>query len=173
MLIIRNAKVEDANSLLSIYAPYVENTAITFEYVVPSLEEFKSRIASTLKKYPYLVAELDGKVVGYAYASSFKDRAAYKYSVEISIYVEKTATHSGIGKRLHKELELRLKDMGILNMYSCIATPIIVDEYLDFNSVKFHEHMGYTLCGTFNKCGLKFGRWYNMVWMEKLIGNHL
>lgn len=98
-------------------------TAIAFEYEVPSVEEFAGRIEHILKKYPYLVAEKDGRIVGYAYAGTFYDRAAYDWAVE--------------------------------------------------NSVKFHEHMGYRIVGKFCKCGYKFGKWYNMVWMEKHIGEHV
>ena len=79
----------------------------------------------------------------------------------------------GIGRILHDELERELKDRGILNMYACIAYPKEDDEYLDKNSAIFHAHLGYRLVGEFYDCGYKFGRWYNMVWMEKLIGEHI
>ena len=171
---IRTAVPEDAQALLDIYAPYVEHTAITFEYEVPSVEEFSSRIRHTLQKYPYLVAEENGRLLGYAYASPFHDRPAYDWSVETSIYVDQKIRHKGVGKKLHDALEAALKEQGILNMNACIAyPPADDDEYLDKNSVEFHSHMGYRLVGEFYKCGYKFHRWYNMVWMEKLIGDHL
>ncbi len=169
---IREARIEDAAALLDIYRPYVEKTAISFEWEVPSLEEFTSRIENTLKRFPYLVAVIGDEIVGYAYVSSFKDRAAYDWCVETSIYVKEGMTHKGIGKALHQVLEERVKLIGILNMYACIACTKEEDEYLDNNSVEFHQHMGYRIVGTFNKCGLKFGRWYDMVWMERLIGMH-
>ena len=169
---IRTATIADAQALLNIYAPYVENTAITFEYEVPSVEEFASRIEHTLLKYPYLVAEENGTLLGYAYASPFHDRPAYDWAVETSIYVDRTIKHRGIGRKLHDALENALRDQGILNMNACIAYPPEEDEYLDKNSVEFHSHMGYRLVGEFYKCGYKFHRWYNMVWMEKLIGEH-
>lgn len=172
-IIIRMATPADAQILLDIYAPYVENTAITFEYDVPSVKEFTSRIEHTLIKYPYLVAEENGKILGYAYASPFHDRPAYDWAVETSIYVDQTIRHLGIGRKLHDALENTLRDQGILNMNACIAYPPEEDEYLDKNSVEFHSHMGYRLVGEFYKCGYKFNRWYNMVWMEKLIGEHL
>ena len=170
---IRTAVPADAQTLLDIYAPYVEHTAITFEYEVPSVEEFSSRIRHTLQKYPYLVAEENGRLLGYAYASPFHDRPAYDWSVETSIYVDQKICHRGVGKKLHDALEAALKEQGILNMNACIAYPPVDDEYLDKNSVEFHKHMGYRLVGEFYKCGYKFHRWYNMVWMEKLIGEHL
>ena len=170
---IRTATLSDAQALLNIYSPYVEHTAITFEYDVPSVEEFASRIKNTLQKYPYLVAEKNGRLLGYAYASPFHERPAYDWAVETSIYVDQNIKHQGIGRRLHDALEDALRSQGILNMNACIAYPPEEDEYLDRNSVEFHTHMGYRLVGEFYKCGYKFHRWYNMVWMEKLIGNHL
>lgn len=170
---IRMANPADAQALLNIYAPYVINTAITFEYDVPSVEEFASRIAHTLEKYPYLIVEEGGNILGYAYASPFHDRPAYDWAVETSIYVDQNIKHRGIGRKLHDALESTLREQGILNMNACIAYPPEEDEHLDKNSVEFHAHMGYRLVGEFYKCGYKFNRWYNMVWMEKLIGEHL
>ena len=170
---IRMANPAYAQALLNIYAPYVINTAITFEYDVPSVEEFASRIAHSLEKYPYLIAEEGGNILGYAYASPFHDRPAYDWAVETSIYVDQNIKHRGIGRKLHDALESTLREQGILNMNACIAYPPEEDEHLDKNSVEFHAHMGYRLVGEFYKCGYKFNRWYNMVWMEKLIGEHL
>ena len=169
---IRNATIDDAKRLLEIYAYYVKNTAISFEYDVPSLEEFRNRIAGTLKKYPYLVLEEDGIIQGYAYAGVFKGRAAYEHSCELSIYVDHDAKRRGYGRRLYEALEEGLKAQGIFNLYACIGDPIVEDEYLTRNSEQFHEHLGFAKVGTFHKCGYKFGRWYNMIWMEKLIGDH-
>ena len=170
---IRAAVPEDAAALLAIYAPYVEHTAITFEYDVPSLSEFRGRIEKTLTRYPYLVAEIDGKPVGYAYAGPLKDRRAYDYCVELSIYVDETCRKHGVGRLLYDGLENCLGEMGITNLYACIGYPDIEDEYLTKNSVGFHEHMGYEIIGSFRKCGYKFKRSYSMVWMEKIIGDHL
>ena len=161
-LSIRTASAEDAAGLLEIYRPYVEHTAITFE----------ERITNTLKRYPYLVAEKDHEMVGYAYVSPFKERAAYDWSVETSIYVRKEAKQQGIGRRLYDRLEQILRQQGILNANACIAYPQIEDEYLTKDSVRFHEKLGYEMVGTFHQCGYKFGRWYDMVWMEKMIGEH-
>lgn len=172
-IIIRIATLEDAKDLLEIYAPYVKNTAITFEYEVPSEEEFKKRIEYILEKYPYLVAENKGEIVGYAYASSFHSRAAYQWGAETSIYVKENQRNLGVGKSLYQELERILKLQNILNLNACIAYPETEDEHLTKNSVQFHQHLGYELVGEFHKCGYKFNRWYNMVWMEKHIGDHL
>jgi L-amino acid N-acyltransferase YncA len=177
---IRRASVNDAAQILDVYRPYVEHTAITFEYDVPELEEFAGRIAHTLQRYPYIVAQQDGnageqagKIIGYAYVSPFVGRAAYDWAVETSIYVAEDARKTGVGKRLYYALEDILKKQGILNMEACIGVTDVEDEYLTNNSLHFHEHLGYRLVGEFEKCGYKFGRWYNMVWMEKIIGQHL
>ncbi len=169
---LRTANPDDAPALLSIYAPYVRNTAITFEYDVPSVAEFQSRIENTLKRYPYLVALQDGHIVGYAYASPFHTRKAYEHCAEVSVYVSQTSRGGGIGKRLYTALEEILKQQNICNLYACIAYPEKEDEYLTADSVHFHEHLGYRLCGKFSACGYKFHRWYHMVWMEKKIKTH-
>ncbi len=169
---IRSARIEDAKRLLEIYEYYVKYTAITFEYDVPSLEEFKERISNTMKAYPYLVIEEAGIVHGYAYAGKFASRAAYSRSSEVSIYLDHQTKRQGYGRKLYAALEEDLKKRGILNLYACIADPITEDKYLNKNSEQFHYHMGFIKVGTFHQCGYKFNRWYNMIWMEKLIGEH-
>jgi len=170
---IRVAAPDDADELLEIYSYYVENTSITFEWEVPSLSDFRGRIENTLKKYPYLVAIKNGKIIAYAYVSPFKTRAAYDWAVETSIYVHKDYKHCGIGRLILTRLESVLAKQNILNVNACIAYPPVEDEYLTKDSVRFHEKMGYKLVGEFHQCGYKFNRWYNMVWMEKMIGNHI
>lgn len=171
---IRDAVPGDAADLAAIYAPYVETTAITFEYDAPSAEEFRGRIEETLKKYPYIVAELDGRPAGYAYAGPFSGgRRAYDWSSELTVYVDRDLRKSGIGGRLYAELTERLRAMGITNLYACIAYPEKDDEYLTQNSAQFHEHLGFKIVGKFQKCGFKFNRWYDMIWMEKIIGDHV
>mgnify|MGYP001087223072 FL=1 len=172
MITVGNAELKDAERLLEIYDYYVKNTAITFEYTTPTLEEFRGRMEKTMQKYPYLVAVKDEKIAGYAYAGAFVGRAAYDWSCETSIYLDKNARRCGIGKTLYAALEKELKKMGILNMYACIGYPAEEDEYLTKNSADFHSHIGFTQVGEFHKCGYKFGRWYNMIWMEKVIGEH-
>ena len=169
---IRTARPEDAARLLGIYAYYVESTAITFEYTVPTVDEFRSRIDHTLERYPYLVIERNGVIQGYAYAGVFKERAAYDWASELTIYLDHNAKKCGLGRKLYEALAERLKDMGVLNLYACIGYPKVEDEYLNKNSAQFHEHLGFRLCGTFENCGYKFNRWYDMIWMEKIIGEH-
>ena len=172
MITVENAKLKDAERLLEIYDYYVKNTAITFEYTTPTIEEFRGRMEKTMQKYPYLVAVKDEKIAGYAYAGAFVGRAAYDWSCETSIYLDKNARRCGIGKTLYAALEKELEKMGILNMYACIGYPDNEDEYLTKNSAEFHSHIGFVQVGEFHKCGYKFGRWYNMIWMEKIIGEH-
>lgn len=169
---IRSADISDAEALLKIYAPYVDKTAITFEYDIPSADEFSARIRETLRKYPYIVAEANGRILGYAYAGVFKNRAAYDHCVEVSVYVAEDAHGLGIGRALYEALEARLENMGILNLYACVAATDKEDEFLSNASIYFHEAMGYRTVGHFTRCGYKFDRWYNMVWMEKIIGKH-
>ena len=169
---IRPATEQDAAALLKIYAPYVQNTAITFEYTVPTVEEFKARIANTLKKYPYLVAEQNGRPLGYAYTGPFKERAAYEWAVETSIYLDPSARKMGLGRQLYTALEAVSKAQGVLNFNACIACTNQPDEHLNNNSLQFHHHLGFTTVGTFCQCGYKFGIWYNMVWVEKLLAKH-
>lgn len=170
---IRTATPDDAPRLLEIYAPYVQNTAITFEWEVPTLEEFRSRIENTLKTYPYLVAECDGEIIGYTYASRFAARAAYEWVIETSIYVDGTRRRSGVGRALYEALEEALGAMGVTNMVARIGSPRTDDDpYLTTNSAEFHVHMGYRLVGRFHKCGYKFDRWYDSIMMEKVIAEH-
>ncbi|MBO4242358.1 MAG: N-acetyltransferase [Clostridiales bacterium] len=172
MIKIRDLKQEDLETLLDIYTYYVENTAISFETVTPSYAEFRRRAEEITRRYPYLVIEKDGKTEGYAYAHLFVGRDAYSYSCEMTIYLRHGSGNQGLGRRLYEELEGRLKKMGITNLYACIGVPEEEDIYLTYNSRDFHKHMGYETTGTFRNCGRKFGRWYSMVWMEKIIGEH-
>lgn len=170
----RYAKAEDANQIRRIYAPYVLETAITFEYDVPSTEEFKQRITQTLKHHPYIVAENDkGQIIGYAYASNYYERAAYDHSVELSIYVEKSLHGKGIGRVLYETLEEELRKRGILNLTACIAWTDEPNQYLTHQSPEFHKKLGYEKCAHFHKIGYKFGRWFDIIWMEKMLGEHI
>lgn len=172
MIFVRDAEMADAERILEIYGYYVKNTAISFEYDTPSVEEFKKRMERIMSRYPYLVILKDNVICGYAYADAFVGRAAYGWSCAMTIYLDKNAQKSGLGRVLYETLEVRLRKMGILNLYSCIAYPQANDEYLTTNSADFHAHMGFAKAGEFHKCGYKFGRWYNMIWMEKIIGEH-
>ena len=171
-IVLRPAVPEDAGALLAVYAPYVTDTAVSFETEVPSVGEFRKRIETISSFYPYIVAEKDGKAVGYAYASAFKNRPAYDWDTENTIYIAKDMRRSGIGRMLLEKLEEILRTMNITNSNACIASVDGEDEYLTRDSINFHSRMGYSLVGCFHKCGYKFSRWYDMVWMEKLIGEH-
>ncbi|MBR5079299.1 MAG: N-acetyltransferase [Victivallales bacterium] len=167
-IIIRDAVLADAEAMLSIYAPYIEKTAITFEVEVPSIEAFGQRIRHVQEKYPWLVAVCNDELLGYAYLGEFKNRAAYAHSAETSIYVRMDAHGRGIGRTLYNSLEEKAHAMGLLNLNACIAYTETADDYLTDASVRFHERMGYVQCAHFHQCARKFGHWYDMIWMEKL-----
>lgn len=164
MINIRSAQIEDAADLVAIYAPYVETTAITFETEVPTVADFAGRIEKTLEKFPYLVAEEDGRVVGYAYASTYYARAAYDWTVELSVYVSKEARGKGIGSLLYDALEEDLTARGFKNFLACIALP-------NPASLALHEKRGYEQVAHFKKVGYKFDTWHDIVWLQKsLVG---
>lgn len=162
---LRTACPEDGERLVRLYAPYVRETAVTFEYEAPSAEEFSSRIRETLKRYPYFVAEWGGEPVGYAYASPFHTRAAYQWAAETSVYVKQGLHGKGVGKALYKSLEDALRKQNVQNVNACITYP-------NEESIRFHEKLGYRTAARFSKCGFKLGRWWDMVWMEKFLGGH-
>lgn len=162
---IRVAVPEDASDLVKIYGSYVTDTAVTFEYEVPGIEEFEGRIRETLKRYPYLVIEEAGRILGYAYASPFKARAAYAWSVETSIYLCPDVKGRGIGTMLYRKLEGLLRRQNVCNLCACITYP-------NPESIGFHEKSGYRTVAHFNSAGFKLGTWYDIVWMEKELCPH-
>lgn len=162
---LRIATKQDATSIRNIYAPYVKETNITFEYEVPSINEMAQRIEKTLQDYPYIVITEDDQIVGYAYASRYKGRKAYDWDCELSIYVNQNVQGQGLGKRLYQSLFQLLQMMNIQNVYACITYP-------NEKSERFHECFGFHKIGTFTKSGYKFGKWHDMIWMEKHIGNY-
>ena len=164
-MVIRDIKKKDIDRIMEIYRYYVEYTDVTFEYVMPDKAEFTGRVEKILEKYPYLVAEENGRVMGYAYAGAFKGRAAYDWAVETTVYVEKNGHCRGIGRALYTELEKCLKEQNIQNLNACIAYP-------NEPSEAFHSKMGYKTVAHFEKCGYKFGQWLDMIWMQKFIGDH-
>ena len=169
---IRPASLEDAAAVLAVYTPYVEQTAITFEWDPPSLAEFRGRMERILETHPFLAAEREGELLGYAYTGPFVGRAAYGWSAETTIYLRRDCRGQGLGRKLYGALEEVSRARGILNLYACIGDPETEDEHLTRASQRFHEKMGYRLVGRFDRCGYKFGRWYHMIWMEKLLGGH-
>ena len=167
---IRTATVEDAEKLLEIYAYYIKNTAVTFEYEVPSVEEFRERISHILEHYPYFVAENKGEIIGYSYAGRFHLRAAFGWDVEMTVYLNQKVRRAGVGRQLYALMEEVLREQGVVRAISLIVKP--EDEYSDYNSIQFHEKMGYTIAGTLHFSGYKFNRWYHMTTLEKFIGEH-
>lgn len=167
------ATVADAAALREIYLPYVRTTAVTFELEDPTLEDFTERVRKTLERYPYIVAVEEGEIVGYAYASAFRPRAAYLHSIETSIYMRMDYRGKGVGRRLYETLAKLLVLQNVFNMEACIAHCDPADEYVPATSRLFHERLGFKLVGKFNKCAHKFGRWYDMIWMERILGDHI
>ena len=166
---LRFASEKDAEALSLIYKPYVEKTAVSFEYIPPSKDEFGIRIAEKIKNYPFIVAEYNGEIAGYTYASQFMPRPAYQHSVETTLYLSHKFHKKGIGKSLYLALEKILTLQNVISLNACIACADVPDETLNNNSMLFHSKMGYRYVGRFNASGYKFGRFYDMIWMEKLI----
>lgn len=159
---IRNATPADARAILDIYAPYVTDTSITFETEVPTIEEFMARMENIQKSYPYLVYEVDGVIVGYAYASKHRERAAYRYSADVSIYVEPSYHKQGIGKALYTKLFDMLRTQGIYTAYACITVP-------NDASIELHKSLGFTEVGVFHNDGYKLAKWHDVIWLEKAL----
>ena len=157
---IRQAKLEDAEAILAIYTPYVEETTITFETQVPSPEDFQNRMAAIMEKFPYLVAEVDNQILGSAYAHTYYARDAYDWTLELSIYVDRNRRQSGVGKALYDRLETELSQQAVVNLLACISLP-------NEASIRFHQKQGFEQIGHFKKVGFKFGQWRDTVWMQK------
>ena len=157
---VRPATVQDLSRILEIYGPYVENTAISFEYTVPSLEDFTQRFLGITAQFPWLVWEEKGTILGYAYGSLPFERAAYQWSAEASIYLCPEAWGKGIGKKLYAALEQLLQRQGYRKVYAIITTA-------NEASIAFHRAVGYRHTATMPDCGYKFGKWHGTVWMEK------
>ena len=159
---IRKAVLSDVPVILDIYRPYILETAITFEYEVPTLEEFEVRFRTIAAKYPWLVWEEQGRILGYAYADSFKSRAAYQWDADLSIYLRQDCRGKGIGKALYTELETQMRDLGYHVLYGVVTSANDI-------SCRFHEALGYRPIAVFENTGMKFGRWYGITWYEKRI----
>ncbi|AYG00817.1 GNAT family N-acetyltransferase [Lactococcus allomyrinae] len=158
----RLATTADATELLKIYKPYVEKTAITFEYEVPTVEDFAQRIEKTASVFPYLLAIENGKIIGYAYAGRYRERAAYDWVVELSIYLDENERHHGTGTILYEKLLTALSLLNYQRAYACITYP-------NPASMAFHEKFGFEAIGIFQKSGYKFGKWYGIQWMDLLL----
>ena len=163
--VIENYDCKQMNELRTMHVSCLLKETANKEEMLDRMEKFSS-------KYPFLVIECDKKVCGYSYANVFKSRPAYNWTCEMSIYVSNDMRKYGLGRKLYEAMEKALKSMGIVTLYACVTSIEKDDEYLTKNSVKFHEHLGYRLIGKFEKCGYKFDRWYDMIFMEKIIGEH-
>lgn len=159
MTLIRIASDADASSILDIYAPYIRDTSFTFETEIPTLDSFKERINSYLQNWPWLVCEINGMIAGYAYAGRHRERIAYQWSVESSVYVHDDHQREGVGRALYTALIEILKLQGYRNLYAVINLP-------NDKSVAFHEKLGFEYFATYKNVGYKLGRWKNVGWWE-------
>lgn len=161
---LRLAKPGDAESLLAIYAQYID-TPITFEYTLPSPSEFRTRIENISRDYPYLVCESDGKPVGYAYAHRHMERAAYQWNAELSVYLDRSHRSFGLGTRLYTVLMDILRLQGVRNVFGCVTLP-------NGRSERLHESLGFQRVGTYHMAGYKCDSWRDVCWYQKQIGDY-
>ena len=159
---MRDAVADDSDAILDIYTYYIAHTAATFEVEAPPCAAFRARVEGILAEYPYVVYEENGAVLGYAYASKSRERAAYRFNADVSVYVQKDAAGRGIGGRLYAALFERLARTELVNIYAAIVPP-------NDASIRLHETFGFTPVGTFRRTGWKFGAWHDVFWMEKQI----
>lgn len=160
--VLRLAREEDARALLEVYAPYVENTTVSFEYQVPTEEEFVRRIKETLAGFPYLVLEQGKRILGYAYAHPYAVRPAYQWGAELTVYLCPEACGKGLGPGLYRILFELLRLQGVRTVYGCITGE-------NTASIAMHRAMGFHEGGCFHKAGYKLGRWLDVYWLEKEI----
>lgn len=164
MTTLRLATSTDAKAILAIYAPYIRNTSLTFETEVPTTEAFAKRIDSYLENWPWLVCEVDGIMAGYAYAGRHRERTAYQWSVESSVYIHDDFHRKAIGHALYAALFGILKKQGFNNVYAVINLP-------NDNSVAFHESCGFNYFTTYEQVGYKLGRWKNVGWWRLIVND--
>lgn len=162
---IRPIDISDAEAVLSIYAPYILETNISFEYEVPTIEEFKQRIKTVTKEYPWLICEHEGKIIGYAYGGQHRARTAYKWSVESAIYMAKDFRGKGVGKLLYQTLFEQLKQQGYVNVFAGMTLP-------NDKSVGLHKACGFELIGIFKNIGYKNNQWHDVQWMQLDLAEH-
>lgn len=159
---IREVKLSDGLKISDIYNYYILNTTVTFEKEKVSTNEMENRITDLTKKFPWLVYEKDKKVIGYAYASAWRVRAAYKYSVEITVYLENGLSGKGIGTELYTELLIRLKNLGMHGVIGGIALP-------NKACISLHEKFGFEKVAHFKEVGFKFDKWVDVAYWEKIL----
>ena len=165
MNIIRLATPDDAKGILSIYAPYIKNTSFSFETETPSIEEFSERIRTYLINWPWLVCEIDGMIAGYAYSTRHRERTAYQWCTESSVYIHDDFQRAGIARALYTALFEILKKQGFRNVYAVINLP-------NDKSVAFHESCGFEYFATYEKVGHKLGKWKNVGWWRLSINEY-
>ena len=156
----RTATTADAAACLAIYGPVVESTAVSFEEVVPTIEEFAARIENALSAWTWLLAEKDGRCIGYAYGHSHRQRAAYRWSVEVTIYVDANHRGQGVGRELYERLFADLTSLGYCNAYAGVTQP-------NEASMALHRGVGFEYIGTFRSVGRKFDRWHDVAWFQR------
>lgn len=159
---IRPAREADAAALLDIYRPYVESTAISFELVVPTVPEFADRIVKVLSGWAWLVAEMNSRCVGYAYASAHRERPAYRWSVETTAYVHSDFHRKGIGRALYLNLLSALSELGFCNAFAGVSLP-------NEKSLALHASVGFEPIGVFRSVGRKFGVWHDVAWFQRAL----
>lgn len=164
-LTIRLVHPEDYSGILDIYAPYIQHTAISFEYDVPSFDDFSRRIEEVIAFHPWLIAAIKDQIIGYAYAGKHRTRKAYQWSAESSVYIAADYHGRGIGKVLYQALFQVLRLQGIINVYAGITLPNIKSE-------SFHTAMGFTPVGIYHAVGYKFEKWHDVLWMEMSLHHH-
>lgn len=162
---VRLATEGDAERIRSIYEPYVRNSIVSFETAVPSVSEMERRIATTVERYPWLVCEHEGRVVGYAYAGPHRSRAAYRWSIDCSAYVQAEYHRDGVAQGLYESLFALCSLQGFHNAYAGIALP-------NEASVSFHEDQGFEPVGVYEKVGYKMGDWRDVGWWATSLGDH-
>ncbi len=162
---IRFATPADAPAILDIYAPYITDTCISFEYEVPPITGFAERIRIIQQQLPYLLADVNGQVLGYAYASRHRDRSAYQWSVDTSVYVCRDGHRQGIARQLYTTLFEVLRRQGYYNAYAGITLPNAPSE-------AFHRTMGFEPIGTYTNVGYKFGAWHDVGWFQLTLQPH-
>ena len=157
--IIRLAEKRDVPGILEIYSPFVLNTSVTFEEIVPDEDSFWERIQGIMAELPYLVCEINGRIAGYAYASGYRSRASYRWSKEVSVYIHPDYQRKRVAHALYTSLNETVRYQGIADLLAIITMP-------NEPSVAFHEQFGYRKCGEFSKVGFKLGQWQNVGWFE-------
>ena len=162
---IRQAKPTDTTEILDIYSPYIRDTSITFETEIPSVADLGKRIQSCLENWPWLVFERNGRIAGYAYASRYRERAAYQWSIECSVYIHNDHHRSGIAKALYISLFSILKAQGFTKVYAVINLP-------NDPSVALHENMGFKYLATYENVGYKLGKWKNVGWWQLQLNDY-